>query len=119
MEEIGDFRLTLYTTPVIVRLRRELMAHALWQQADSFAPTVQIEAMLLRLCEQSLDRVSETIVQPSMRAMRLQSVKSAAVMRCCDFLATFESLLVDLHIRHLQAASDMENTHEHLEAVPG
>jgi hypothetical protein len=120
-EKIGDFRLTLYTTPVIVKLRRELIAHALWQEADAFAPAVQIEAMLLRLCRLSLDRISDAIVAPAMHAMQLASAGSAAVMRCCDFLATFESVLVDLHIRHLEAAEadPIGSQDERLEAIAG
>jgi hypothetical protein len=120
-EKIGDFRLTLYTTPVIARLRRELMAHALWAQADAFAPDVQIEAMLLRLCELSLGRIGDDIVEPAMQAMQLTATRSPAVNRCCDFLAQFERVLVDLHIRHLEAAdSDPVGSQvEALEAVAG
>lgn len=103
-EQIGDFRLTLYTTPVIVGLRRDLMAQALWAQADTFTPAVQIEAMLLRLCALSLNRIGDEVVAPAMDAMRLTAAHSAQVRRCCAFLAEFERVLVELHIRHLQAA---------------
>lgn len=120
-EKIGDFRLTLYTTPVIVKLRRDLIAHTLWAEADAFAPAVQIEAMLLRLCELSLDRISEDIVEPAMQAMQLEASGNRAVGRCCDFLASFERVLVDLHIHHLEAAEaeTIGSRDERLEAIAG
>lgn len=120
-EQIGDFRLTLYTTPVIVKLRRELIAHALWREADAFAPAVQIEAMLLRLCALSLGHVSDAIVEPAMQAMQLSSTGNAEIARCCEFLENFESVLVDLHIRHLKAAEaeTIETRDERLEALAG
>jgi hypothetical protein len=108
-EKIGDFRLTLYTTPVIDRLRRELFADALWRQADAFASTVQIEAMLQRLCAHSLGHISNSIVVPALDAMRLEPSHPHAVARCCDFLANFEAVLSDLHVRHLAASEPLCN----------
>lgn len=105
-ERIGDFRLTLYTTPVIGRLRRDLMMHSLWNQADAFASSVQIEAMMQRLWRQSLGRIDESIVAPAMQAMGLRLNPAHEVTRAHDFFEAFENLLVDLHIEHLVTRDD-------------
>jgi hypothetical protein len=103
---IGDFRLTLYTTPVIDRLRAELFADKLWQQADAFAHAVQIEAMLTRLCAHSLGRISAAIVAPAMDALGLASSESCALERCREFFTRFEALLSALHVHHLESAEN-------------
>ena len=100
-EQIGDFRLTLYTTPVIGRLRHDLMTHPLWNQADTFSPSVQIEAMLQRLWRQSMGKIDEAIVAPSMEALGLHANPAHEVSHACEFFAAFESLLVELHLKHL------------------
>jgi hypothetical protein len=69
----------------------------------------------------SLDRISDDMVEPAMQAMQLEASRSPAVVRCCDFLANFERVLVDLHIRHLEAAEaeTIGSGDERLEAVAG
>lgn len=116
-EQIGDFRLTLYTTPVIDRLRQELMAHSLWSEAQAFPASVQIEAMLQRLWRQSLGKIDEAIVAPSMEAMGLRRNPANEVAQARDFFESFENMLVGLHLKHLvgneQTATAADNTREH------
>ncbi|OGI55738.1 MAG: hypothetical protein A2V58_05950 [Candidatus Muproteobacteria bacterium RBG_19FT_COMBO_61_10] len=102
-EQIGDFRLTLYTTPVIGQLRHDLMHHPLWAEADACTPSVQIEAMLERLWRLSLDRIGASIVAPSMQAMGLSRNSPHEVARAREFFEAFEALLVDLHLKYLVA----------------
>jgi len=100
-ERIGDFRLTLYTTAVIDRLRRDLFSHRLWRTSDPFAPVTLIQAMLYRLCRLSLERIGEEVVAPAMRAMKLDTQSGTQLARACEFFAEFEAVLIDLHVRHL------------------
>ena len=100
-EQIGDFRLTLYTTSVIAQLRNDLMRHPLWTEADACTPSVQIEAMLERLWRQSLDHIGASIVAPSMQAMGLGRNAPLEVARAREFFEAFEALLVDLHLKYL------------------
>lgn len=113
-EKIGDFRLTLYTTPVIDQLRHELFTEKLWTQVDPFEPAVQIEAMLHRLCRFSLGHIHEVIVEPSMSIMGLAQRANHEVARCCDFLASFEDVLTKLHIHHLRDASNVAQHHSNI-----
>ncbi len=102
-ERIGDFRLTLYTTTVIDQLRRDLFSHRFWRTSDSFPVAALIQAMLHRLCRLSLERIGEGVVAPAMRAMKLGAQSGAQLARACEFLAEFEAVLIDLHVRHLLA----------------
>jgi hypothetical protein len=100
-EQIGDFRLTLYTTPVITALRSELFAHELWDRVASHSAVALIQAMLVRICQQSLDKISLAIITPAMHSLQLTPLSSNEIAVAHKFLEEFESILVQLHIKHL------------------
>lgn len=100
-EQIGDFRLTLYTTPVITALRSELFAHELWDRVAAHSAVALIQAMLVRICQQSLDKISVAIITPAMHALQLHPLSAGEIAGAREFLEEFESILVQLHIKHL------------------
>lgn len=107
-EKIGDFRLALYTTPVITELRAELFANAIWKNLPVFTPAVLIQAMMVRMCRLSLDKIGEQILPEAMQAMMLEMQPAAEVSRATAFLEEFEHILTDLHLKHLAPGATIQ-----------
>jgi hypothetical protein len=101
-EKIGDFRLALYTTPAITNLRSELFAHGLWQPLPTFSPVAIIQAMMVRMCRLSLDKIDEkTMIPAAMRGLGLAPLAAAEIAAPLEFLEEFEHILTGLHLKHL------------------
>lgn len=100
-EKIGDFRLALYTTPVITELRSELFAQDIWNKAPSLSAVAIIQAMMVRMCRLSLDKISEGIVTPAMQSLALEPLAPAEISSALAFLEEFENILTLLHLKHL------------------
>lgn len=100
-EELGEFRLKLYTTPVIDELRHELFSQAWWDNAPAFAPAILTQAMLIRMCDFSLDLIPVTLIAPGMQALGFEPASESETRLACEFLEVFEHCLFDLHLRHL------------------
>ncbi len=111
-EKIGDFRLALYTTPAITELRSELFAHNLWKNLPAFSPAMLIQAMMVRMCLLSLDKIGEQIVQPGMRSLMLEPLAPAAIAAPLEFLEEFEHILTQLHLKHLAPNAAVAVTHD-------
>jgi hypothetical protein len=123
-EKIGDFRLMLYTTPVITNLRSELFAHGIWDNLPSFTPVALIQAMMVRMCRLSLERIDErTMVPLAMGAMGLGALAPAEISAPLQFLEEFEQILNGLHLKHLatgpsvQVVQDMAAQARRMEGV--
>ena len=110
-EKIGDFRLKLYTTPVIGQLRHDLFTQAFWSDVPALSPVALIQAMLMRMCKLSQGKISETLVVSAMRALELDIVSIIDIVPARDFLEHFEATLTRLHIQYLlpQAESEQES----------
>ena len=104
-EQIGDFRLTLYTTPAITDLRSELFADEIWNRVTSLTSVALIQAMLVRICQQSLDKISTDIIKPAMNSLLLEPLSSGDIAGAREFLEEFEHILSQLHIKHLSRYS--------------
>lgn len=100
-EKIGDFRLALYTTPVITELRRELFAHDIWDRVPSLSAVAIIQAMMVRMCRLSLEMIDEGIVVPAMHSLTLEPLASGEIAAASEFLEEFENILTQLHLKHL------------------
>lgn len=100
-EKIGDFRQKLYLTPVIGELRSELFALPLWQQAPAVSPAAFIQAMMVRMCRLSLDKIDEQVIPLAMRSLALEPLPASALAEPLAFLETFEAHLNRLHLKHL------------------
>jgi hypothetical protein len=108
-ERIGEFRLRLYTTPLIDALRAELFADPLWRLAAPFDPLTLTQAMLVRLARLSLQRVNGALIVPAMEALGSDTRSSAECRPAIDFLEEFENVLCRLHVRHLAPAPDLRS----------
>ncbi len=111
-EKIGDFRLALYTTPVITELRSELFAHHLWKNKPAFSPVALIQAMMVRMCRLSLDKIDENIIPTAMLSLMLEPLAPAAITEPCAFLEEFESILNQLHLKHLAPGAAVPVAHD-------
>lgn len=100
-EKIGDFRLALYTTPVITELRSELFAQNIWKPVPSLSAVAIIQAMMVRMCRLSLGKISEEIVTPAMQSLMLEPLPPSEISSACEFLEEFENILTGLHLKHL------------------
>lgn len=100
-EQLGDFRLALYTTPIIHSLREDLFSHDLWEKAGSLSAVTLIQSMLVRMCQHSMGKIKEELVIPAMRSLDLEMLTIAEIASSCEFLIEFEQVLSSLHITHL------------------
>lgn len=100
-EGIGDFRLRLYLTPVIGKLRNELFSHDIWNRTPSASATSLIQAMMVRMCRLSLDKIGEDVITPAMHSLMLEPLPPEEVADACAFLEEFEHILNGLHLKYL------------------
>ncbi len=100
-DELGDFRLKLYTTPAIDELREELFRQAWWKDAPRISPAVLTQAMLIRMCGFSLDRIPAALVVSGMQALKFEPGTQSDTKTACQFLEEFENSLFHLHVKHL------------------
>jgi hypothetical protein len=104
-EKLGDFRRTLYTTNVINELRADLFADRLWASVPAMSANALTQAMLVRMCHHSLDRIGEDVIPVAMRALSLAPCAASELSTAVAFLREFEDLLNTKHIRHLAGKS--------------
>lgn len=107
-EKIGDFRLKLYTTPVIGQLRHDLFTQAFWNDVPALSPVALIQAMLTRMCKLSQGKISESLVASAMGALQLDIVSTIDVVPARDFLEHFEATLTRIHIQYLLPQAESE-----------
>lgn len=100
-EKIGDFRLPLYTTPLIGELRAELFAHDIWNKVSPQSAVAIIQAMMVRMCHHSMGYISPSIIAPAMHSLMLEPLTQTEIAYSCEFLAEFENILNKLHLKYL------------------
>jgi len=117
-EKLGDFRRTLYTTHVITELRADLFSDRFWNSMPAMSANSLTQAMLVRMCQHSLDKIGEEVIPVAMRALALESCPPAALHTAVEFLREFEDLLNRKHIQHLAGKSFNIGFPGHVPAEP-
>lgn len=117
-EQLGDFRLALYTTPAIDALRSELFARPLWQRTPRFTASTLIHAMLLRMCHFGLERLPEDLIEPALRSLGVGPASDIELLPVLEFLKAFERDLLELHIKHLGGFRAADPTVERAVTLP-
>jgi hypothetical protein len=105
-EELGDFRLRLYTTSTIDHLRADLFAPALWDHWKGLRPEAILQAMMVRMCAFSEGKLPQGLVELGMKAVGLDRGEPTAVSKAVELLVEFEGELHGLHQKHLAGAAD-------------
>jgi hypothetical protein len=100
-ERLGEFRLALYTTPIIDELRDELFSKSIWNDEHSYSASILTQAMLSRICDFSQERIPVGLIATGMRAVGFERHTDYEIRSACDFLREFENCLFDLHVKHL------------------
>lgn len=112
-EKLGDFRLALYTTGRIDRLRDELFADPLWRGVGSFSAAALTLAMLRRMTAASQRKIPPETADAAMDATGMAPPDPAEAGRAFRFLADVEALLCALHVKHLAASADVSRPLAH------
>jgi len=105
-DKLGDFRLPLYTTSRIERLRGELMHHAIWGGMPAVAWSSWVEAMMVRMVALSDGKIPMEIVELGLAAMGVERQEGTPGSDAVHWLMELERILCELHEDHLAGIQD-------------
>lgn len=106
-KRLGDFRLRLYTTGLIDRLRRDLFQDPLWSEWEKVDLQALVQAMMARMCEFSERKIPGDLTGVGMGALQWRQADRTEFLRSLGLLKEFEGVLHGLHQKYLEGTADL------------